>query len=208
MRLRKLPVFALAALAACDDATAPGADRLTMDEIADLSTAMVEADFTMTGDLGASDQIGTAEVSTADAPITATTEFTHTRTCPVGGRIVVEGIRERTFDRETRSGTMDFSLTKTHENCARTVRNVTITLNGAPNVQVDAHHAWQNGAPVGLQTLSMVGAIDWATDDGREGTCTIDIQATFDPELRTRTVFGQACDRTFERKTTWRGGHR
>ncbi len=211
MRARLLPLLVVVAAAACDDATAPPEGALTQDEVIALSDAMVSDDYAMTGEIGAAETIGAAEVDGAAAaaadPITSTTTFTHTRTCPAGGQLVVEGTRERTWDRDTRSGTMDLSLTKTHEACARTLDDVTITLNGNPDVQVEAHHAWANGVPVGLQTLTIVGSIAWSTDDGREGTCTIDVSATFDPDTRTRTVSGTVCNRTFERTTTWSGGH-
>lgn len=206
MRARLLPLLVIVAAVACDDATAPRDGALTSSEVTALSDVMVSDDYTMTGEIGTSETISTAEVQPAADPITSTTTFTHTRTCPAGGQIVVEGTRERTWDRDTRSGTMDLSLTKTHEACARTLQDVTVTLNGNPDVQVEAHHAWADGAPVGLQTLTIVGSIAWSTDDGRAGTCTIDVRATFDPDTRTRTVSGTFCDRTFERTTTWSGG--
>ena len=49
----------------------------------------------------------------------------------------------------------------------------------------------------------MQGGFDWSTDDGRAGTCLIDLEVTFDPESSTRTVVGQLCSRTIERTTTW-----
>ncbi|MDX1673758.1 MAG: hypothetical protein R3314_03055 [Longimicrobiales bacterium] len=206
MQLRALTILALGAiaLAGCEDVL--GTDgELTADEIHVLADDIVAASFDVTG------PAATADASTVDAervsadPITSRTEFVTIRSCPLGGQLVVEGTREREWDRETRSGSSDLSLTKTHEDCARTLRraDVTITLNGAPNVAVEAHHAWENGRRVGLQTLGIQGAIDWETDDGRSGVCTLDVDAVFDPETHTRTVTGTVCDRTIERTTTW-----
>ena len=211
MQLRALTVLALTAvaLAGCEDVLGSDGD-LTADEVDVLTDDIVATAFGVTG------PAATADASTVDAepdgdaelaadPITSRTEFVTIRTCPLGGQLVVEGTREREWDRETRSGTSDLALTKTHEDCARALRraDVTITLNGAPNVAVEAHHAWENGQRVGLQTLDMEGAIDWETSDGRSGTCPIDVEAVFDPETHTRTVTGTVCDRTFERTTTW-----
>lgn len=194
----------LLALTACDDGAGPAGDVLSETEVVALSEAMAVADFTLTG------ETPTGE-SPADGvaldPVTATTEFTTTRTCPAGGRVVVEGTRTRTWDRDTHSGTSDLALTKTHEACARVVGDVTITVDGDPNIALNAHHAWEDGARVGLQTLSLLGAFTWSTDDGREGRCTIEVNAVFDPATSTRTVAGTVCDRTFERTTTWTGGH-
>ena len=208
MQLRALTVLALAAvaLAGCEDVLGTDGD-LTDDEVEGLADDIVATSFDVTGpDASAVDADRTvdAHIVAAD-PITSRTEFVTTRSCPAGGQLVVQGTREREWDRETRSGTSDLSLTKTHEDCARTLRraHVTIALNGAPNVAVKAHHAWQNGHRVGLQTLSMEGRVDWETSDGRSGTCAIDVDAVFDPETHTRTVTGTICHRTIERTTTW-----
>lgn len=200
-----LALLAILALGACDGATGPDDGALSDLEVTALSDAMVDADFALTAEAALAGETGAGDGVLLD-PITATTEFTTTRTCPAGGRVVVEGTHVRVRDPETHSGSSDLSLTKTHEACARVVRTVTITVNGDPNVAVAAHHAWADGRRDGPQTLTMEGALAWSTDDGREGRCTIDVSATFDPETRTRTVSGTFCQRTFERTTTWTGG--
>ena len=203
MRARLIPALVVLALAACDDAAGPDAGDLSAAEVAALSDAMVDADFALTGDVAAAD--AATGLPVAAEPITATTEFTRTRTCPAGGQVVVEGSHVRVWDRDTHSGSSDLALTKTHQACARTVDAVTITLNGDPDVAVEAHHAWADGQRDGPQTLTMLGAVAWSADDGREGRCTIDVSAVFDPDTHTRTVTGTFCDRTFQRTTTWTG---
>ena len=212
MKIRSLTMLLVAAVAlpACDDVvgTNGSLSNLEIDEIAD---AMITTSFEATGEVASADASvvsADSELLLAYGPITSHTEFTHTRSCVLGGQRVLEGTRDREWDRETRTGFSDLSLTKTHEDCARPARNgdVTITLNGAPNVQVEAHHQWANGRRSGLQTLSMDGAIDWLTSDDRSGTCTIDVDVTFDPDTHTRTAVGTVCDRSFERTTTWSHG--
>lgn len=201
-----IPIVAALALAACDDGAGPAGTALTSEEIATLSDAMVESDFAATGEVAATDtETGTVSLdpSVAPGPVTTTTEFTVTRTCPVGGQVVMEGSHVRVWDRATHSGSSHLSLTKTHEECARSLRRVTITVNGDPNIAVEAHHEWAHGQRFGAQTLSIQGGFTWFTDDGREGACSIDIEASFDPETRTRTVVGTFCDRTIDRTTTW-----
>lgn len=197
-----LALVAMVTVAGCDDpASVDGG--LTTEEAIGLSTAMAEDGFVVTGDMPGADDAAGAVVYD---PVTSTTQFTTTRTCPAGGVFVVAGTRTRTWDRDTRSGTADVDLTKTHEDCARVMGDVLFTLNGDPDIAVEAHHAWENGTRSGLQTLSMQGAFTWAADDGREGRCEVDVEAEFDPETNTRTVAGTVCNRTFERKTTWTGG--
>lgn len=200
-----LPLLSLGALPACDDAAAPGTGGLTADEVTALSDAMVDADFDLTGTVALAGLEAELDPQVSADPVTATTEFTVSRPCPVDGQVVVEGVHVRVWDRETHTGTSDLSLVKTHEACARTVGTVTITVQGQPNVALEAHHAWADGRRDGLQTLTMKGGIGWSTDDGREGACAIDVSATFDPEAHTRTVTGTFCNRVFERTTTWTG---
>ncbi len=202
-----LPLAIAAALAACDDPMTTG-DTLSAAEAAELSEAMIQSSFDATGEVATTDAAAASVDGTLQAtsiPLTSTFEFTLTRSCLVGGQVVIAGTIEREWDRESHSGSSDLSVTKTHEQCARPLRNsdVVITLQGAPNIAVEAHHAWDSGHRSGLQTMDMEGAVDWATDDDREGTCEIDIAVTFDPETRTRTVSGTFCDRTIDHTTTW-----
>ncbi|MFO7895291.1 MAG: hypothetical protein R6U63_16390 [Longimicrobiales bacterium] len=113
--------------------------------------------------------------------ITSSTEFTRTRACALGGEVVVTGTRSRTRDTETRTGTMDVSATRTFVECARPLdeSDVTVPLNGA--VTLTAHREWDAGQWNGMQELTLVGSVDWATDDDRSGTCEIDILAGIDP---------------------------
>jgi len=202
-----VPLLAALALAACEDTAGPESG-LSPAEVSALSEAMIDADYAVTGEVAAADAESDA---VAFEPITATTTFTATRTCPAGGQVVREGTHIRVWDRATHTGYSDLSMTKTHQDCARIVGDVTLTVNGDPNIAVEAHHEWAEGQRHGLQTLDIEGALTWSTDDGREGACTIHLSASFDPDTRTRTVSGTFCDRAIERTTTWQmggmGGH-
>ena len=215
MKTRSLVLLfaAAATLSACQDVVGTR-DDLSDLEIEELADALITNSFDVTGDVASADASVTSDDGTAIAlyadPITSHTEFTHTRSCVLGGQRVLEGTRDREWDRATRTGFSDLSLTKTHQACSRPTRDsdISITLDGAPDIAVEAHHQWADGRRSGLQTLSMEGAVDWATSDDRSGTCTIDVDVTFDPETGTRTAVGTVCNRTFERTTTWsHGGH-
>lgn len=207
MRFQSLLITLLAAVTvvACQDVVGAGGD-LSGDEVNELAESMIAVSF------DASSQVAEADASVAEEglalyqdPITSHTEFTVTRSCVLGGQVVLEGTRDREWDRATHSGSSDLSMTKTHQDCARPFRrtDAVVTLNGAPNIAVEAHHEWAGGHRNGLQTLSLDGAVDWATGDGREGTCVVDLDVTFDPDTHTRTVVGQVCDRTIDATTTW-----
>lgn len=212
MKTRSLTLLLAAAVAlpACDDVVGTSGN-LSTEEIDEIADVLITTSFDATGEVASAD----ASIVSADSelllaydPITSHTEFTHTRSCVLGGQRVLEGTRDREWDRQTRTGFSDLSLTKTHEECSRPTRNsdVSITLNGAPNVAVEAHHQWADGQRTGLQTLSMEGAVDWVTSDDRSGTCTVNVDVTFDPETHTRTAIGTVCNRSFERTTTWSHG--
>lgn len=207
MRTRHFFILLLgaASLAACQDVVGTSGD-LTPDEVAGLADGLITTSFDATGQVAEADASNTADgLLLAYDPITSHTEFTITRSCLIDGQVVLEGTRDREWDRTTHTGSSDLSLTKTHQDCTRPLvdSDVAVTLNGAPSVAVEAHHAWADGRRSGLQSLSMEGAIDWVTSDDRSGTCVIDLDVTFDPETHTRTVVGQACHRTIDATTTW-----
>lgn len=207
MRTRNLLIamLAIGGLTACQD-VAGTAGGLTADEVSELAEGMIATSYDATGQVAEADASIAAEgLALSVDPITSHTEFTITRSCLLGGQVVLEGTRDREWDRAIHSGSSDLSLTKTHQDCTRPLRgaDVTVTLNGADHVAVEAHHEWADGRRSGLQTLSMEGAVAWETSDDRSGTCEIDLDVTFDPETHTRTVVGQVCNRTFDVTTTW-----
>lgn len=203
-----LPLLAAVALGACDDATGASGDQLSEAEVTTLSEGLVTTTFDATTSVATAD----AELAQPDGAtiagdaISSTLEFTRTVDCPLGGQVVLEGVRVREWDYDTWTGSMDFELTKTHQACARPARetqDVTITLDGAPNVLASVHHEWAEGHRMGIQTMSLEGAIAWVTSDDRSGTCEIDIDVSFDPDTRTRTVTGTVCDRDIEWSRQW-----
>lgn len=183
-------LMATATLTACDQVTDPGSS-LSQAEIAALSDALIQDGLAETSDTTSS--VGIQADGVAADVYTWTFEFAITRSCLLGGEVSAVGTRERTRDTETRSGTMDFTSTRTFTDCARLITDsIVMTLNGA--VTTDVHRAWTDGHWDGLQTVEVAGILDWATDDERSGTCEIDVEASFDPETRTRTVTGTVCD--------------
>ncbi|MEJ2502323.1 MAG: hypothetical protein P8177_03255, partial [Gemmatimonadota bacterium] len=161
-----LPLLAAVAVGACSDVTGSSGDALTAAEVATLSETLVTTTFDATTEVATTDanavQLDGIELS-ADR-VTSTLEFTRTVACPLGGQVVMEGVRAREWDWSTWTGFMDFELTKTHEACVRPAReaeDVSLTLDGAPNVVGVIHHEWSGGRRMNIQTMSLQGAVDW-----------------------------------------------
>ncbi len=190
-------------LAGCQDAAGPERDGLTEEEVAGIARAVIGSTFEVTSD---GRTIDAAPPDDRLLPaITTTVEVSLTLPCAEGGDEAFDGTRVRVWDVEARSRTDDFTATHLYQSCARAYDReeegpVVITLDG--ELDVEAHHAWQDWRRAGLQTLSLDGELDWAADDGRTGTCPIEIDVTFDPETRTQTVEGVFCDTEFSETTT------
>ena len=215
--------LAVAALAACSDdgdPLAPSANGITQIEAQaialelDVSSADAVDGTIQEGESGILGQsVGfLASVPPMFGSGTDEVTFTRTRSCALGGEVIVEGTLAREWVAETRHVTVDVAATKTHVDCTFPVRSgaetesgeaITITLNGNPNVAIAAHREREQGYFVGLQTMSHVGSVEWEKSDGTTGTCEIDIQAVIDPDAQTRTVTGTVCDRSFERTWSW-----
>ncbi len=222
MRNPILALLAAATLAACNgDEGAPlapgaaGLSELEAEAVAlelEVSSADAVDGAIAEGELGFTAQSVDFIASMPPMSGSGTDEvtFTRTRSCELGGEVVVDGTLVREWVAETRHVTIDVAATKTHVACTFTVgagagaeSEITITLDGNPNVAITAHREREMGYFVGLQTMSHAGSVAWTKSDGTSGTCDIDIQAVLDPEAGTRTVTGTACGRTIDRTWTW-----
>lgn len=198
-----ITVLGLAVAAAGCDLVAGTDAGLASDEVTALSDALIQAGLSETADTSTATSLGDG---LALDVVTSTTEFTRTGDCPSGGQVTMTGTRERTRDTETRTGTMDISATRTFTDCARPLADsaVTVTLNGS--LTLTAHREWQAREWSGIQSIALVGRIDWATDDDRSGTCEIDVEASLDPSTRSRTVTGTVCGREASNLRGWTFG--
>lgn len=186
------------ALGACSDGT-DVPDGLTADEADALASAMMDGAFGTSGEVA----VASTDPAGIGPLVTVTRSFERTRDCPLGGDVTFTGTREREWDAETMSGSMDLTMTKTHNDCGRTIRGHEVVVNGDPNIQVKVHRAREAGDWSGQQTMSMLGKFTWDADDDRSGSCAVDISVVYDPDAATRTVTGTFCGRTIDRTTPW-----
>lgn len=198
---------AMLVLAGCDDTTPAGLDEtlnLSQEEAVQLA-----GDLASMGLESTAGQIPTGEQVQGEGPSAVVVEFTNTFTitspCPLAGGVVVEGSIVGRIDTELQTADVDVTAATTHDGCMfQREEGPTITVDGAPNLVLTASHSTVAEQPVGLQTVSLVGAFEWATSDERAGLCEINVSTVFDPEANTRTTEGSVCGHTFSVVETWR----
>ena len=120
------------------------------------------------------------------------TQFTRTRTCPLGGSVTLQGTRVHTGDRATRSASHQFTATRTESACAFPARNGgTMTISGNPSTQITASHAVTQTASIRVENPHRMSrapmrryakacASSWR---GRRTTSNVTIVREFSPEL-------------------------
>lgn len=196
-----IPVLLVAA--GCDAAAAAGEARLSLED-ARLVAAEVDAAGISAVDAGMAGFPASTEASAdgggpALVKGSSTTRFTRSHECPAGGEVTVTGSTTRAWDTELRSLTAETRASKVHRACAVPLREGrTVTLDGAPELVLTATRRMLNGAPDGLQTTTVRGAVRFSTSNGHAGTCRIDLTSTFDPAAGTHRVQGTSCGRTVD----------
>jgi hypothetical protein len=193
---------AVLALAACDKGiTGPGSgSELSADDAQELAAQTGDQDGAFLDGFG-----GPSFNKVAAGPqfaTTVTTTFTRTRTCPKGGSVKLEGTQTVTTDPGTHSGSHAFNATRTENACAFGRGENTITITGNPNTVLTSSQSWTNGV-AGVRTASKKGSFNWTHSNGKSGTCTVDVTATWTPATHTFHVSGTFCNRTIDLTRTW-----
>ena len=117
--------------------------------------------------------------------------------CTMGGTVGLNAQVRPVGDPSGETGGVGISVALTHSGCVERheTTGITFTLDGAPDLDVDIELS------VSPQFIFQVsgtvdGSVRWATDDGRSGTCAIDValEPGDDPNaLLSLDVTGQAC---------------
>jgi hypothetical protein len=196
-----LPALAALALAACDkSATGVASEALSASDVQAVVATFGDQDGAFLDGFGgpsldrlpAGPQLAT----------TVTTTFTRTRACPGGGDVKLEGTHVVTSDPATHSGSVSFNATRTEEACVVRHEGVSITVNGNPNTVLTANQSWTNGTR-GIRTATKKGGFTFSTSNGRTGSCSVDVTATWDPATHTLHVVGTVCNRSIDLTRTW-----
>lgn len=193
-----------AAVAGCDKTTDPTTS---------LSAAEVRAIVLAIDDAGSAavtaEQSGAQPdlIPTRPAPdlITREGSFNFSGECDLGGTAALVG--NGTFAIDSDAGTLDLDIdaTGTYVDCAfKTKNDVEIAVGGAVAFAADRHV--EQGLVNG--THSYVGSLDYETSNGKQGTCPIDIAASFSLSegSASRTLTGNVCDQAVDVTDTWTAG--
>jgi hypothetical protein len=185
--------------AACsDDAAGPTGDQLTRAE-AQLIAGNVTAN---TEQATASPQMSTLGDASAADPINFTNDLEFTVPCPVSGQLQQRWTARVTFDQAAGSFEMEVNGMQKHLACAFRHEGLTLTVDGDPDIDIEAHVATQNHQPT-QHTLRIEGAFKWSASDGRSGTCPITLDAVTDFGARKRTMEADVCGHSIKETTTW-----
>lgn len=192
-----LGATSLALLVGCGgDPVAPGGDDLSQAEAAAIAEFMSGAAFDGwrfdEGEGAAASAAPTARASVSGEPIQFDVTIDAESFCPVDGTVSVAGLFAGTIDGETQTGTVALGIVVSADGCTFPAEETVFTVDTSPDLQMEGDFAWEAGQPVGEQTFSYAGGIEWTAEDGRSGTCTIDLQVTRD-EDGTLVESGSAC---------------
>jgi hypothetical protein len=135
---------------------------------------------------------------------TRTRTFTADRACPIAGGAEVAGTH--TVNVDTSAGSIELTLEADvdYAGCEfRTGEGVKFTIDGT--VALDALRSIARGGPA-TGSQSYVGTLDYTADDGRAGTCAIDVTTSFSAAIgnATRTVVGSVCGHAVDVTDEWR----
>ena len=182
-------------LVACgDDSTGPDEDSLTREEALALVQAATSPGFEVITENSA------LEGDILDPRSLIQEEFT--APCLMGGTVTVSNLQaEFMGDPDSDEDvSVSMSMTMIHSDCVVTPEDtgLALTLNGAPNLTISL--ALSTMGDLGFALSGEVdGTVRWATDDGRSGSCRIDldIEVEIGPSGFTSTLTGQACGARF-----------
>lgn len=161
-----------------DSVTDSTGDPLTQEEAfaiyAELQFAVSDA-----LDAQSSAPAGSGAMMTPITPVTGT--------CGGGGTVTVTGDVDDNIDPQTGLGTISFTLTESPEDCVVQTTGADFTVNGSPNVKIEGDLTVGENSLGG--TYDMSGGFAYTSDDGRAGTCGVDVSLNFS----TLSVSGSIC---------------
>ena len=164
-----------------DDDTLTGEEALALLEVA-IGQGLVLADDVTSG----------SEIMTPDGVV-----LQFMAPCAMGGTVAVDAQASFIGEPDDESAGMELSVTLVHSGCTERHEGtgIAFTLDGAPELKVSIELSYSAEFMVAISG-AVDGTVRWATEDGRSGSCTMDvgIESVDDPDaLLSLTVAGQAC---------------
>lgn len=187
-------------LAACSDGPLlPSSDdALSGAEAAAISEFLVGQSFQgwSFGDVGGP-SASVAPSGSVGAPISIDFSTEASVDCPEGGAVALSVDIRGTVDDQTQSGTLSLFLSESLDACAFSADGTVFTLDTGPDLELVGDFAWQAGQPVGEQSFSFDGGVQWSAADGRSGSCSVDLQVTLFEDGST-VESGSVCGSTLD----------
>lgn len=191
-KLRSLLVLAVmaSALSGCKDDPlgVNSGDPLTEDEIQEVFFALSEAFSSL-------NLAPAAASGPARASISFNESFDATAPYPgEAGTISASGSANGTVDDQTFEFDLAYQLRMTPNGCLIPTETGTVTLDGAPHIQLDMDFQLTDTQIV--VSGSETGGIAFTSDDGRSGSCAFDVQFSFSSDLEgsgTASASGTVC---------------
>lgn len=168
----------LVAVSCSDSVTDSTGDPLTQEEA---FAIYAELQFAVSDALGAqgSTPAGSGAVMVPIAPVTGA--------CGGGGTVTVTGDADDNIDPQTGLGTISFTLTESFDDCVVQTTGADFTVTGNPNVEIAGDLTVGENSLGG--TYDMIGGFAYSSDDGRAGTCGVDVSLDFS----NLSVSGRIC---------------
>ena len=191
--MRRIPAGAILSIvlaaASCggESSTEPDDDTLTGEEALALVEVAMGQGFALVGDVTSGSEIVTPEG----------VMLQFTAPCAMGGTVAVDARPSFIGDPGAESAGVGLSVTLVHSGCTERHEGtgIAFTLDGAPELEVSIELSFSAEFMVAISG-TVDGTVRWATEDGRSGSCTMDvgIETVDDPDaLLSLTVAGQAC---------------
>jgi glutamate synthase domain-containing protein 3 len=146
---------------------------------------------------------GRPEVTVGGVPVSFEHALESSHPCPSGGSLALTYNASGTVDEEVGSAVLDVTGSQRHVACAFQHNGITITVDGTPDIDYEAHASILNDQPNAPFTVDVTGSFNWSTSDGRSGTCSITYSDELDFAAQRRTVEGNICGHSFNGSFTW-----
>jgi hypothetical protein len=201
MRFRSMSLLVVSvAFAACSDSSGPNGGLSRAEALVIVSAVSNSA---QTSGTSAASATARPNVSASAVPVSFEHNLETSHPCPSGGTLGLAYHAAGTVDEEAGTAVLDISGSQTHAACAIQHGLITITINGDPRLEYEAHLSVLNQQPNAPFTVGVSGAFNWSTSDNRSGRCSITYDEVVDFALRRRTVEGNICGHTINETFTW-----
>ncbi len=183
-------------LAACSDGGVgpTEGDPLTEEESGAIAAELLEGAFTGFS-AGLSSQGAPAPSA---VPVSFSLDISHVEECQGGGSVSLAVGMDGTIDDQTGEGDLSLEIVETMNDCVVNYENVAFTVNGNPNITMTGNFTMVADDVNG--TFAWDGGFTYAADDGRSGSCGIDVEIVFSSTALSYS--GQICDTTIDFELT------